>query len=211
MTLEIWILVIAVFAAVVLTRLGRHRYSRRQRLVTLGVIAVLVLKYVRGMPTTGHDALLEAVCAGIGVLFGLGMLASTAVERDESTGQVWVRAGVAYLVLWVVMLGSRIAFAYSATGFGRSEIGRFFATNHITGAAITPAFVLMTVGSLVVVTLGLALRAEMLPGGTVRPSDTNSAVGNSRAVRSSHPFGDRPSLLRDGVGIRARIGERLGR
>lgn len=210
MTLETWILVIAVFAAVVLTRLGRHRYTRRQRLVTLGVVAILVVKYVRGMPTAGNDGLLEGICAGIGVLFGLGMLAATAVERDETNGQVWVRAGLAYLGLWVVMLGSRIAFAYSATGFGRSEIGHFFATNHLNGSAITPAFVLMTVGSLVVVTLGLAVRTSILSGGALPPSEVSGAGPKSGTERPTLFVRDRPGLLGTGRGLRAHIGHRLG-
>ena len=106
MTLETWILIIAVFAAVVLLRLGRHRYTRRQRVLTVVVLVVLALRYVKGMPTTGNDVPLEIACLGLGALFGFAMLASTAVEEDETTGQVWVRAGVVYLALWVVLLGS---------------------------------------------------------------------------------------------------------
>jgi hypothetical protein len=34
------------------------------------------------------------------------MVAVTAVEHEEATGQVWVRAGAAYLILWVILLGS---------------------------------------------------------------------------------------------------------
>lgn len=162
MTLQIWILIAAVFAAVVLTRLGEHRYTRRQRILTLAVVAVLLAKYVRGMPTTGDDLALELGCVAVGALFGVGMLAVTSVHRDDTSGQIWVRAGLAYLALWVIMLGTRVAFAYSATGWARSDIGRFFATNHISSTAITPAFVLMTVGSLVVVAIGTALRASQL-------------------------------------------------
>jgi hypothetical protein len=162
MTLQVWILIAAVFAAVVLTRLGRHRYTRRQRILTLAVVVVLLLKYVRGMPTTGDDLALELGCVAVGALFGVGMLAATSVGRDDTSGQVWVRAGLAYLVLWVVMLGTRVAFAYSSTGWARSDIGHFFATNHLSSGAVTPAFVLMTIGSLVVVTIGTAIRASSL-------------------------------------------------
>jgi hypothetical protein len=160
MTLQTWILIAAVFAAVVLTRLGRHRYTRRQRVLTLAVVAVLLVKYVRGMPTTGNDLALELGCVAVGVLFGVGMLATTSVARDDTSGEVWVRAGFAYLVLWLLMLGSRIAFAYSATGWARSDIGQLFASDHISGTAVTPAFVLMTIGSLIVVAIGTALRAS---------------------------------------------------
>ncbi len=169
MTLQIWILILAVFAAVVLTRIGRHRYTRRQRVLTLAVVGVLVVKYVRGMPTTGHDPVLEAVCAAVGAVFGLAMLAVTSVDPDPNDGQIWVRAGIAYLALWVVMLGSRIVFAYSATGWAHGDIRRFFASHHLSGSAITPAFVLMTIGCLVVVTIGLAIRAALASGAARTP------------------------------------------
>jgi hypothetical protein len=161
MTLQIWILIAAVFVAVVLTRIGRHRYARRQRILTLAVVAVLVVKYVRNMPTTGHDGLLEAACAAIGGLFGLAMLAVTSVDRDQTDGQIWVKAGIAYLTLWVVLLGARVAFAYSATGWARGDIRNFFISDKLSSSAIAPAFVLMTIGCLVVVTIGLAIRAAL--------------------------------------------------
>jgi hypothetical protein len=169
MTLQIWILILAVFAAVVLTRIGRHRYTRRQRILTLAVVAVLFLKYVRHMPTTGHDPVLEAGCAAIGAVFGLTMLAVTSVDRDQRDGKVWVKAGIAYLALWVLLLGARVLFAYAATGWARHDIGRFLASHQLSGSAITPAFVLMTIGCLVVVTIGLAIRAA-LAGGTHTPA-----------------------------------------
>jgi hypothetical protein len=89
------------------------------------------------------------------------MLAVTSVDQDERDGQIWVKAGIAYLVLWVVLLGARVVFAYSATGWARSEIGRFLTSHQLSGSAITPAFVLMTIGCLVVVTVGLAIRAAL--------------------------------------------------
>lgn len=180
MTLQTWILISAVFAAVVLTRLGRHRYTRRQRILTLAVVAVLLVKYVRGMPTTGNDLALELGCVAVGALFGVGMLAATSVRRDDTSGQIWVRAGIAYMVLWVVMLGTRVLFAYSATGWARSDIGRFFATNHISSAAVTPAFVLMTVGSLVVVAIGTAVRASQFSTSASSANDRPSVGVTAR-------------------------------
>jgi hypothetical protein len=116
------------------------------------------------MPTGGSDLALELGCVAVGALFGVGMLAATSVDREATSGQVWVRAGIAYLVLWVIMLGTRIVFAYAATDWARNDIGHFFASNHLSGTAVTPAFVLMTVGSLLVVTLGTAIRASTWSG-----------------------------------------------
>ena len=177
MTLEIWIVILAVFAAVVFLRLGRHHYTRRQRVLTLALIAALILRYVKGMPTTGNDLLLEIACLGLGLVFGFAMLRVISVDHDESSGEIWVRAGVAYLVLWVVLLGSRVLFAYSATGWAHRDIGRFFIDNRLSFTAISPAFVLMTIGSIGVVTIGLAIQATSLqrgeaPGSSVRIEPT---------------------------------------
>lgn len=166
MTLQTWILVLAVFAVVVLTRIGRHRYGRRTRLLTVAVIAFLFIKYVQGMTTVGDDLALEAACAGTGFLFGLGMTAVSSVERDES-GQQWFRAGLGYVVLWVVMLGVRVVFAYAASGFARQQVGRFFIQHHLTGGAVTPAFVLMTIASLLVVMVTTEVRGR---AGEPRPA-----------------------------------------
>lgn len=159
MTLETWILILVVFAAVVFLRLGRHRYTRRQRVLTLALLVVLTLRYVKGMPTTGNDLLLEIPCLAVGVVFGFAMLAVMSVEPDESSGEIWVRAGVAYLVLWIILLGSWVLFAYSASGWAHRQVGRFFIDNRLSFTAISPAFVLMTIGSIGVVTIGLATRA----------------------------------------------------
>jgi hypothetical protein len=90
----------------------------------LAVVAGLVVKYVRKIPTAGHVGVLGAVCAAIGAVVGLPTLAVTSIDRDESDGQIWVEAGIAYVALWVVLLGTRVAFAYSATGWARGDIRR---------------------------------------------------------------------------------------
>ena len=141
MTVEIWTLVLGVFVAVVFLRMGRHRYTRRQRIIPFVVVAVLALSYVVGMPTTGNDLAFELSCLAVGALFGVAMVAVTGVELEESTGEVWVRAGPAYLLLWVLLLGSRVFFAYSITGWAHDAIGRFFITNRLSFNSITPAFV----------------------------------------------------------------------
>jgi hypothetical protein len=169
MTAGIWVLVIAVFAAVVFLRLGRKRYTRRQRLLPFIVVVVLALNYVRGMPTTGNDLALELSCLAVGALFGLAMVTVTGVEQEEATGEIWVRAGATYPALWVILLGSRVFFAYSITGWAHQDIGRFFIDNHLSFNSITPAFVLMTIGSIGVYAIGLAIRAASISGTQVLP------------------------------------------
>jgi len=192
MTLQTWILIAAVFGAVVVLRLGRHRYTRRQRLLTLAVVAVLAAKYVRGMPTSGHDLIIEIACAALGGLFGLAMLAATSVTRDRRTGEIWIRAGLAYLALWTVMLGSRVVFAYAASDWDRAAVAQFFASHQLTGTAVTPAFVLMTIASLVIVTLGTALRARSLGGSDAGPRDDAGQIPQLAAADAGILAGRRP-------------------
>ena len=191
MTLQTWILIAAVFAAVVVLRLGRHRYTRRQRLLTLAVIAVLAVKYLRGMPTSGHDLVVEIGCGLLGTLFGLAMLAVTSVTRDQRAGQIWIRAGIAYLALWTVMLGSRVVFAYTASDWDRAAVGRFFTAHQLSGAAITPAFVLMTIASLVVVMAGTSLRVHSLGDGAGPRDDAAptppTTAAQARTLASRRP------------------------
>ena len=189
MTLQTWILIAAVFGAVVVLRLGRHRYTRRQRLLTLVVVAVLAGKYVRGMPTSGHDLTIEIACAALGALFGFAMLAATSVTRDPRTGQIWIRAGLAYLALWTVMLGSRIVFAYTASDWDRAAVARFFAAHQLTGTAVTPAFVLMTIASLVIVMLGTALRARPAAAAPARAMTQGRSPSRPRQIRVPWPAG----------------------
>ena len=194
MTLQTWILIAAVFGAVVVLRLGRHRYTRRQRLLTLAVVAVLAGKYVRGMPTSGHDLIIEIACAALGGLFGLAMLAATSVTRDRRTGEIWIRAGLAYLALWTVMLGSRVVFAYAASDWDRAAVARFFASHQLTGTAVTPAFVLMTIASLVIVMLGTTLRARSLGGSDAGPRDDAGQIPQPAAADAGILAGRRPQI-----------------
>ena len=104
MTVEIWILIIAVFAAVVFLRLGRHRYTRRQRVLTLALLIVLILRYVKGMPTTGNDLLLEMACLHWASYSASSCSPSCPSNQTSRAARSGYGTGVAYLVLWVVLL-----------------------------------------------------------------------------------------------------------
>ena len=74
---------------------------------------------------------------------GVAAAALMPVRRD-GTGRIVTTAGVGYAVLWIAVIGGRIAFAYSATGRASRSVGEFSIAQQITGAAVwTAAFVLM--------------------------------------------------------------------
>ena len=74
----------------------------------------------------------------------------------------------------------------------RAAAARLFASYHLTGTAVTPAFVLMTIASLVVVMLGTALRARSPGGSDAGPRDDAGQVPQRAATHAGTLAGGRP-------------------
>jgi hypothetical protein len=56
-----------------------------------------------------------------------------------------MRAGAAYAILWIAVIGGRMLFAYGADHWFPAAIGRFSMTHQITGAdAWTAALILLS-------------------------------------------------------------------
>jgi len=89
------------------------------------------------------------------------------------------------------MLGSRIVFAHTTSDWDRAAVARFFASHQLTGTAVTPAFVLMTIASLVTVMLGTALRA--------RPTGGSDAGRRDGAGQVPQPAAADAGILADGA------------
>jgi len=88
------------------------------------------------------------------------------------------------------MLGSRIVFAHTASDWDRAAVARFFASHQLTGTAVTPAFVLMTIASLVTVMLSTALRARPAGGSDAGRRDGAGQVpSRPRQMRAYWPTG----------------------
>jgi Domain of unknown function (DUF4062) len=66
------------------------------------------------------------------------------VFRDQ--GVPWSQAGITYALLWILVIGARIGFAY-ATSHSRS-VQVWLGTHHITSDAVTDALIFMAVGML---------------------------------------------------------------
>jgi len=180
-----------VFGAVVVLRLRRHRYTRRHRLLTLMVVAVLADKYMRGMPTSGHDLIIEIVCAAVGALFGFAMLAATSVTRDPRTGEI---------LIWPPWPPSRYGPSCSArassspiqppTGTGPPWHGSSLPSAHRHGShsRLRP----MTIASLVIVTVGTARRARSADGSDAGPCDGAWRVPRLAAAGAGTLVGGQP-------------------
>lgn len=141
------------------SNLGTHRLSRGRLSLPVALVGVAAWLFLRDVPTLGNDVQLELVGAGAGAL--LGVIAGLLVKvRRDGTGAVVMSAGSAYAVLWVAVIGGRIAFAYGAEHWFPTAIGRFSMDHQITGAdAWTAAFVLMALMMVLVRVTVTAARA----------------------------------------------------
>ncbi len=139
-----WLLNLALLGWVLVRNVGTHRITPTTFVVPAVVVALVGATYLRDLPTTGHDGVLELVGAGAGVLLGALSAALTRVGRRGE--DVVVTAGVAFAALWVGVIGGRVAFAEWATHAGARTVGEFSMRHQITGAdAWTAAFVLLAV------------------------------------------------------------------
>jgi hypothetical protein len=125
------------------TNLGTRTVTGRRLLLPVLLVLIAGWAFLQDLPTTGGDARLELAGTIVGVVLGVAAAALMPVRRD-SAGRLVTTAGLGYAVLWIAVIGGRIAFAYSATGWASRSVGEFSVAQQITGAAAwTAAFVLM--------------------------------------------------------------------
>lgn len=125
------------------TNLGTRVVTGGRLLLPVVLVVVAGWFFLQDLPTTAGDTRLELAGALIGVALGVAAAALMPVRRDGA-GRIVTTAGVGYALLWITVIGGRIAFAYSATGWASRPVGEFSKAQQITGAAAwTAAFVLM--------------------------------------------------------------------
>jgi len=118
--------------AVVALQMRVRTLTLRSLLLPLGLVAGAGLVYLRPIPLAGNNVTLIAVLVAGGLILGTlsGMTTSIWHRGDAVVSQ----AGLLAAFLWVLGMGARFAFAVWATHSGAAAIGRFSASNDITGA-----------------------------------------------------------------------------
>ena len=148
-----------ILVALVLRQLRGKRLTALQLLWPMALVAWAAVSYLHPVPPVGHDVALVVVCAVAGV--GLGGAAGilTRVARGPD-GVLVARATGAAALLWVVGVGSRMAFALLAEHGGGPAIARFSAEHQITSALVwADALVAMALSEVVARTVVLVARA----------------------------------------------------
>lgn len=124
------------------------RQLRGRRLTALGLLWPVPLviwagaEYLHAIPTSGHDIVVVAVGAIAGLGLGAWCAALTTVTRQPG-GAVIARATGPAAALWILGMGSRLAFGLLATHGGAPAIARVSTALGITDAATWTATLLL--------------------------------------------------------------------
>lgn len=155
----------AILAYVLLTQYGRRRFSWRMWLSAIIGIPIATAVYLSRAPGHPDDIYLYLASAALGGVFGAAASATTAVQRDQQTGQLYTRCGIAFAAIWMVALGTRIAliWALQDVPWFANTAGPFLRDHQIGRSAIAAAFVLMAVTMYGFRFAMIALRARQSP------------------------------------------------
>jgi len=163
MTTAQWLLNIGLLVFVLGTNLGTRKVSRRRLLLPVALAALAGVLLLSDVPVLGNDVALDFIGAGTGI--ALGILAGLFMRVQRTAGGAVVStAGSAYAVLWILVIGGRVAFAEAADGWASGAIRDFSISNHITGAdAWTAAFIIMALAMIAARVATTLVRCRTLP------------------------------------------------
>lgn len=169
MSTSTWIEILVILAIAVWTQMGRRAFTTRRIVLPFITSIVVGQSYLRAIPTEGNNVAAILLCVLAGAVFGLLLVAATRVERDGSV--LYTQAGAAYFVIWVLEIGSRVAFAYYAQSH-QMEVGRFLVRHHLSPDVIGSGFMIMTFTMLIARVLGIVALGKM-GGGRARRKTTD--------------------------------------
>ena len=163
MTTTQWLLNIGLLIFILATNLGTRPITRRRLAIPLLLAAVAGILLLSNVPTRGNDVALDFIGAGAGVALGILAALLMPVER-RAHGPVVSKAGLPYALLWLLVIGGRIAFAESANGWAAAGIRDFSISNSITGAdAWTAGFIIMALTMVTARVITTLVRCRALP------------------------------------------------
>jgi hypothetical protein len=145
MSPSIWILNLAVLAAVLESDLGRRRIGPFRLLRPAVTAALIVPFFLHGIATSGNGAVLEIAGTASGIAIGGAAAALMRVEYEPASKRSYSRAGLSYALLWISVVAGRLFFAYGSQHLFGPQLGRFMHTHRISVNALTAALILMAV------------------------------------------------------------------
>jgi hypothetical protein len=154
----------AALVLVVVRQLRGKRLIGSAIYVPLAICAYVGYTYLHSIPTSGNDLLLIVAGSAAGLTLGALCGLCTRVYPDHD-GIPFAKATGAAALLWVLGVGSRIAFSLYAQHGGGTAIEHFSIVHSLSQDAWVAGFVLMAILEAVARTVVLLVRARRLQGG----------------------------------------------
>jgi hypothetical protein len=156
-----WVEIAVIMAITLYNQMGIRKINLFRIIVPIAIALLVGNKYIHAIPMEGSNMAALFIIVIAGVLFGGMLLVTTKVGQDPS-GTYYTQAGIPYLIVWILEVGSRLAFANYAQQHP-TAVGHFFISHQLSPEIIGPAFILMTVTMLVVRVVGILWRAKLFP------------------------------------------------
>jgi hypothetical protein len=158
MTITDYLINIVLIALVILQIRG-SRLDLKNLLRPVIIVAAAAVYYLRGFPAGGNDVMLYVVLGAVGLVLGLACGATTRVWRADD-GFAYSKAGIAAAALWVIGIGSRLAFEEFVSHGGGNDIVNFSIAHDITSQdAWVAGLVLMALAEVIARLAAIRVRA----------------------------------------------------
>ncbi|MEW1698992.1 MULTISPECIES: hypothetical protein [unclassified Streptomyces] len=173
MTFTDWLVDIALLL-VVFRQLREGRLGLRSYLLPLGIVAFFASRYLHGLPTEGNDLVLIGATVVVGAALGIAGGIFTRVR--SLNGDLMIKAGAVSAALWVLGMGSRMAFQLWVDHGGAAVVGRFSVQHQITSEQVwVTALLLMAVTEVVTRLATIFVRSRTVAR-TTRPETVSAPL-----------------------------------